>query len=496
VAGKYRVERVLGKGGMGIVVAARHVQLGELVAIKLLLPEMTMDAEIVQRFSREARAAVRIKSEHVARVSDVGTLDTGAPYMVMEYLHGSDLGAVLTEQGALPLEDAVDFVAQACEAIAEAHALGIVHRDLKPSNLMLVARSDGTPCIKVLDFGISKIAVPDDGPDLVRTKTATALGSPLYMSPEQMVSARDVDGRTDIWALGAILYELVSGRPPFVAESFAALVLEVTQSPLTPLRRLRGDVPAGLEAVVARCLAKDREERYATVADLARAIAPFAPERAKLPIERALRILRGSGPSNVAISETLAQSMRNSGAAPRASDARPPPHFPTSVNFAHTAKAGGKRGRAATLVVVGGTAAAAIAVAAFSMSHRVATAQPAPSGAASLTIATASNRQIETTATSEPSAPVTALPSGPLAEHPEPASSATVPQTATAPQSATVKPGAPPPIAPSRPFHANRVAKARASAPSPTPPGPPTPAAPPVPAPQPTAPKGSAYDDM
>src|SRR5262249_40943855 len=157
LAGKYRVERVLGQGGMGVVVAARHVQLGELVAIKFLLSEMTVDPEVVQRFAREARAAVRIKSEHVARVSDVGALENGAAYMVMEYLDGNELGAVLAKQGPLPLEDAVDFVAQACEAIAEAHALGIVHRDLKPSNLMAVVRSDGSLCIKVLDFGISKI---------------------------------------------------------------------------------------------------------------------------------------------------------------------------------------------------------------------------------------------------------------------------------------------------------------------------------------------------
>jgi serine/threonine-protein kinase len=514
LAGKYRVERVLGQGGMGVVVAARHVQLGELVAIKFLLSEMTVDPEVVQRFAREARAAVRIKSEHVARVSDVGALENGAPYMVMEYLDGNDLGAVLAKQGPLAQEDAVDFVAQACEAIAEAHALGIVHRDLKPSNLMAVVRSDGSLCVKVLDFGISKITQAGDGPDLVRTKTAMALGSPLYMSPEQMVSARDVDGRTDIWALGAILYELVSGRTPFVAESFAALVLEVTQGQLTPLGQVRRGVPAGLAAVVARCLAKDRKDRYDTVADLALALMPFAPERARLPIERAVRILRGSGSSNAAIQETLAQSMRQpqpsaSGvgrSSPVASERSP--QFPTSVNWAHTAKGGTKR-RTTTLLVLGGFAVAGIAVATYLHGRDVSALQQSssgeaasPSGALPAVVNTAS-----TVPASSPAKAVAASPE-PAATHEEtPSASASVPSiTPAAPQTAAASVTAPQPNIVSHPTRQGRAAKGRAAAPSPvaaTPVSPASPAAPaaappppPAPAPQPTAPKGSAYDDM
>jgi serine/threonine-protein kinase len=296
LASKYRVERVLGQGGMGVVVAARHVELDELVALKFLLPEAVSEPEAVARFLKEARAAVRIKSEHVARVHDVGQLDSGAPYIVMEYLEGSDLGALLRKRGVLPLEDVIDYVLQACEAIANAHSLGIVHRDLKPSNLMLVTRSDGSDCVKVLDFGISKVAsVTGRESSLHMTQTATMLGSPLYMSPEQMMSARDVDGRTDIWALGTILYELLAGKPPFMADTLPALGVLIATAPATPLRALRPDVPPGVEAVAARCLEKSRNQRFANVAELAQALAPFAPERSFVSIERASRILNVPG---------------------------------------------------------------------------------------------------------------------------------------------------------------------------------------------------------
>src|SRR5689334_6553526 len=210
LAGKYRVERILGTGGMGVVVAAKHVELNILVAIKFLLPHVLSNQTAVARFAREARAAVRIKSEHVARVSDVGTLESGAPYMVMEYLDGGDLSAWLKERGALPVEQAVEFVLQASEAIAEAHALGIVHRDLKPSNLFVTRRRDGSMTVKVLDVGISK-TTSIDAAAMDMTATTAVMGSPLYMSPEQLQSSKDVDARSDIWSLGIILYELLAG---------------------------------------------------------------------------------------------------------------------------------------------------------------------------------------------------------------------------------------------------------------------------------------------
>jgi len=177
LAGKYRIDRVLGAGGMGVVVAAHHLQLDERVAIKFLLPEMLAQQDAVMRFSREARAAVKIKSEHVARVTDVGTLETGAPYMVMEYLEGIDL-AELVRRGPLPITQAVDFVLQACEAIAEAHALGIVHRDLKPANLFLATLPGGVQSVKVLDFGISKLTgLSASGGQDSATRTKALMGS-------------------------------------------------------------------------------------------------------------------------------------------------------------------------------------------------------------------------------------------------------------------------------------------------------------------------------
>ncbi len=294
--GKYRIERVLGMGGMGVVVAATHVTLEERVAIKFLLPQALTNGEAVARFLREARAAVRIKSEHVARVTDVGQLETGAPYMIMEYLDGADLGTVAQRRGPFAIDDAVECLLQACEAIAEAHALGIVHRDLKPANLFLVTRADGTPSVKVLDFGISKVTgMAASGSDLSMTKTTTVMGSPLYMSPEQMASSRDVDARTDIWALGAILYELLTGTVPFQADTITQLCVMILQQAPPSLRALRPDAPEGLERVILRCLDKDRNRRFATVAELAHALAPFAPRRARLSIERVSRVIEGAG---------------------------------------------------------------------------------------------------------------------------------------------------------------------------------------------------------
>jgi serine/threonine-protein kinase len=296
LAGKYRIDRVLGVGGMGVVVAAHHLHLDDAVAIKFLLPEALKNEEAVRRFAREAQAAVRIKSEHVARVTDVGKLDNGSPYMVMEYLRGSDLSSWLEEHGRLPVEQAIEFVLQACEAIAEAHSLGIVHRDLKPANLFVIRRPDGSPSVKVLDFGISKrTGLGASGPTM--TRTSAVMGSPLYMSPEQMRSARDADSRSDVWALGVILYELIGGDPPFTAESLPELVLKIVTDAPAKLRGKRPDVPEALERAIFACLEKDPVRRPQSVGALAALIAPYGPRRSAASVERISAVLRGAGTS-------------------------------------------------------------------------------------------------------------------------------------------------------------------------------------------------------
>jgi serine/threonine-protein kinase len=289
LAGKYRVERVIGKGGMGVVVAAHHIQLDQRVALKFLLPSVLGNAEAIGRFAREARAAVKIKSEHVARIIDVGELESGSPYMVMEYLDGSDLHAVLAARGPLPVEQAVSFVLQACEALAEAHVLGIVHRDLKPANLFLAKRPSGDPIVKVLDFGISKSAIGASEAQL--TRTAALMGSPFYMSPEQIQSSKTVDLRSDIWALGIVLYEMIGGRPPFQGDTFTELILSVLQQPHAPLRTRRPDVVPAVEAVLDRCLAKDPARRFGNVGELAAALAPFGPPHSDGSVRRIRHVL-------------------------------------------------------------------------------------------------------------------------------------------------------------------------------------------------------------
>ncbi|HTV22274.1 MAG TPA: serine/threonine-protein kinase, partial [Polyangiaceae bacterium] len=277
LAEKYRVERVLGQGGMGVVVLAEHIELRERVAIKFLLDTPADNAELAERFVREARAAVKIKSEHVVRVIDVGRLPTGAPYMVMEYLEGEDLSQRLMS-GRVPIEDAVDYVIQSCEAMQVAHRTGIVHRDLKPANLFLTQRPDGSSLIKVLDFGISKVKSADAA-QLSLTHTQAMMGSPLYMSPEQMRSSKDVSPSADIWSLGVILHELIAGDVPFTGTTFPEVLVQVMSEPPPKLRTLRPEVPEGLEAAVLRCLEKDPADRFSSVANLAVALTPYASSR-------------------------------------------------------------------------------------------------------------------------------------------------------------------------------------------------------------------------
>jgi serine/threonine-protein kinase len=287
--GKYRVDSILGHGGMGVVAECTHLALNERVAIKMLRQDVLSDQDAVSRFIREAQAAVKLKSEYVARVSDVGTADNGTPYMVMEFLEGHDLGDLLKQRGVLPVQWAVELMLQTAEALCEAHSLGIVHRDVKPTNLFVTWRPDGSALIKVLDFGISKSPM---GTDMHLTQTQSLLGTPAYMSPEQMRSARLVDHRTDIWSLGTVFYESLEGHKPFEAESFSEMCVKVAVDPPTPMR----NTPPPLQQVILRCLAKSHDQRYANMAEFARDLVPFStdPHAAQMLVERMSRMLKRS----------------------------------------------------------------------------------------------------------------------------------------------------------------------------------------------------------
>jgi len=292
--GKYRVEDIIGVGGMGCVVKAAHLYLQQPVAIKILLPQMTQSPGTVARFVREAQAMGQLRSEHIARVMDVGTMPDGVPFMVMEYLDGYDLNQILRHHGPQMPTAVVDLMLQACEGIAEAHAIGIIHRDIKPSNFFITRRPDGSNLLKILDFGISKTA--REVSEL--TGTQTVIGTPTYMAPEQMRQARSTDPRSDVWAMGVVMYQMLAGRPPFEAETYAELVLKVGTDPPAPLHVA---LPNGLHTIVMRCLEKDPKNRIQSVGELSRMLAPFAsdPLSAQQSADRAGRILttpRGSQP--------------------------------------------------------------------------------------------------------------------------------------------------------------------------------------------------------
>ena len=289
IADKYRIEAVIGRGGMSVVYRATHLQLDQQVAIKVLSAEALLLPEYIVRLKREARAVSRIRSEHVVRVHDIGELPNGGvPYLVMECLSGLDLAAVLVRRGPFPVPLAVECILQSCEALAEAHAAGIVHRDRKPANLFLTEAVDGSPCVKLLDFGISRMARRHGLSAL--TDPGTVLGTPSYMAPEQMEAADGVDARSDIWALGTILYELLIGKPPYTGESLPQIFMKIMRSKTPKVSAVRKDVPSGIDAVVARCLSVEPEDRYQSVAELAWALSKIGTPHARDSAARISRV--------------------------------------------------------------------------------------------------------------------------------------------------------------------------------------------------------------
>lgn len=275
--GKYTVERLFAEGGMGIICLGRHVQLDQPVAIKFLRRAMSGRPSIVQRFLNEARALAALRSEHVVRVMDVGQLASGRPYLVMEHLEGVHLEALLEQGGPLHVELAVSYVLQVCRSLAEAHALGIVHRDIKPENLFLWSGGPNPDTIKVLDFGLAKRLGPSKA--LGVTGPQEGLGSPCYMSPEQITTPQSIDSRTDIWSVGVVLYQLLSDRLPFDGNSLVEVLSHILSAQPQPLTEITASVDPVLEAIVGRCLEKSPEARYQTMSQLSEALTSYLAQR-------------------------------------------------------------------------------------------------------------------------------------------------------------------------------------------------------------------------
>jgi serine/threonine protein kinase len=300
---RYRVVRRVASGGMGLVYEARHEQLGRKFALKFLNPKLDADPKMRARFLREARAAGAVDNEHVCAIVDVGLGPEDAPCIVMEYLEGENLAALLERDGPLLVPRAVDIVRQVCRGLASAHARGVIHRDLKPKNLIVCRRSDGRELVKIVDFGIAKLSERDVTESAVTTTGAT-MGTPHYMSPEQARGEKELDQRADIYSLGVILYELLSGQKPHPGDSYNAIIYHILSRTPVPLREHRADVPEALARIVHRSLESDPKDRFASAGELEKALAAHA-STFSVPLS--------SGESTVASAAAPALAPRRSG---------------------------------------------------------------------------------------------------------------------------------------------------------------------------------------
>lgn len=297
LAGKYRAENVLGAGGMGVVVRVTHLESEKVFALKFLRPSVARNPSAALRFLREAEASGRIKSPHVVTIMDVGQLASGSPYLVMEYLEGTSLDKLLSDGKRLPLTQACDLALQALEGLSAAHAMGVIHRDIKPANLYITTGPDGNELLKIVDFGISKMVDPEAGTGQQLTRTQTSIGSPLYMSPEQMRSARMVDTRADQWSLGVVLYRMATGQLPFDGQSLPRICVQVLQGAFVPVATRCPELPPEFADAVERCFRCAPDDRHADLAEFAAALVPFASPDGRDRAERCRELLRAAKPT-------------------------------------------------------------------------------------------------------------------------------------------------------------------------------------------------------
>jgi eukaryotic-like serine/threonine-protein kinase len=425
---RYKVEKRIGKGGMGVVYLAEHVLLRRKVALKTLSEGAFASEELIARFHREATAAAAVGNEHVVGVTDMGQLDDGSYFVVLEYLDGIELAHAVAEDGPFKVRRAARLIMQLCEALTAVHAAGIVHRDLKPENLFLVEKNGDRDFLKVLDFGVCKARGTERLGERPLTRTGASLGTPQFMAPEQIENSAAADARTDIYAAGALLFFVLTGRPPFEDSALPRLFMRICSEPPPPIRASRPELPEELEAVIARAMARNPDDRFPTSEALRTALEPFAT---------------GDTPFESAQTQITAQ---------------PLPPAPTTLELLPTPRFRSKRiAQAAVLALLVGAALAASALTSRPPESSPRTAAPHPDAPSAPTV------KLDLTAATDPEPPKAAAPPVPITE---PAKArkrqtpAALPPAATPPSDAQLTPEAPPATA-STPVHPEPEPSAR-----------------------------------